>query len=67
MDVTIIKKMPPEHVNYKLALHIHRSAKPKYFIGIVNTTLDASHINTVFPLICAVFQISVAIYKRGYR
>ena len=33
MDVTIIKKMPSEHVNYKLALQIHRSAKPKYFIG----------------------------------
>ena len=34
---------------------------------IVYTTLDASHINNIFPLIPAVSQINADIYKRCYR
>ena len=34
---------------------------------IVNTTLDASDINTLFPLISAVSQVNAALYKRCYK
>ena len=69
LDVTIIKKIPSEHVNYNFILHIYRPVKPNYFTGCCkyHSILDASNINTVFPLICVVSQENTVIYKRCCR